>query len=91
MGGSFEKGSQQSFQVPEQGAELITLAQSVTTSTNIRNDPSGLEIKQATKADVIKICWKRRGEDFLSVTKVQNVRKETNTNCTTSLSFMKYF
>lgn len=56
MGGSFEKGSQQSFQVPEQGAELITLAQSVTTSTNIRNDPSGLEIKQATKADVIKIC-----------------------------------
>lgn len=54
MGGSFEKGSQQSFQVPEQGAELITLTQSVTTSTNIRNDPSGLEIKQATKADVIK-------------------------------------
>lgn len=53
-GGSFEKGSQQSFQVPEQGAELITLTQSVTTSTNIRNDPSGLEIKQATKADVIK-------------------------------------
>ena len=57
MGGSFEKGSQQSFQVPEQGAELIALTQSVTTSTNIRNDPSGLEIKQATKADVIKICW----------------------------------
>ena len=53
-GGSFEKGSQQSFQVPEQGAELITLTQSVTTSTNIRNDPSGLEIKQATKADVNK-------------------------------------
>lgn len=54
MGGSFEKGSQQSFQVPEQGAELITQTQSVTTSTNIRNDPSGLEIKQATKADVNK-------------------------------------